>query len=239
MRLQITAIVTFALALAGCSNSTSNNNPVTVPPVVMPGSGSWWLQVSQYHDSTGALTESDTTLSTVLDTGLSLSGKTSVLRIRHDNHYNYITSSQHIIDTGYIRLETNGDLSKYQLFGSLSGQWFTEPFGSQNTIHVFSRSLSEGGPDSSDAAIAGAGTGSFTLKGRTYVTTKISFTDRSKDSLKNTTAWSNWIQLQLLETVQFSPEIGTVVIIDEPAYRNQSGALSKSLHGEIVDFQLK
>ena len=238
-RLRIITILAAALAVAGCTNSTSNNGPVSVPSTVMPGSGSWWLVVSQYHDSTGVLTESDTSLGMVLDTGLSIYGKMHVLRIRYDNHLNYITSSQQIIDTGYIRFEANGDRSVYQLTGPRLGEWITEPFGSQNTIHVFSRSSEEGSVDSVDAAIGGAGTGSFSLKGRTYVTAKLSFTERTKDSVNTATVWSDWVQSKLLETIQFAPEIGAIVLEDEPAYRDQGGRLSKSWHSELVDFQLK
>jgi hypothetical protein len=239
MRLRITTIIALALALASCSNSSSNNSPVTIPTTVRPGPGSWWLNVSQYHDSTGALTETDTVLATLLDTGLSIYGKTRVLRLRYEDHFNYITSSQQFIDTGYVRFEDNGDLSRYQLNGPLTGQWFRLPFGSQNTIHILFRSAVESGVDSVDAAFGGAGTGSFTIKGRTYVTTKLSYTERTKDSTKTSLAWSDWAQSALLETAHFSPEIGVIVLEDEPSYRDQGGALSKSWHSELVDFQLK
>ena len=239
MKLRLSILFAFAaLVISSCSSSTG---PVTIPSTVHPGPGSWWLKVSQYHDSTGALTEADTSTTTVLDTGLSLYGKTSVLRLQFDSRYNYITSSQHFIDTGYLHYEANGDYSNYQTpNSSIAGGWFTLPYGSQGSLHVLSRNSFEGAVDSVDAIFAGAGTGSFTLKGRTYVTTNIRFTERTKDSLSNGTAWSNWVESQLLETAQFSPEIGVTVIGDEPAYRESgNGALSKSYHSKLVDFQIK
>src|SRR5271156_2793646 len=114
-----------AIALAGCSSSSSSNGPATV---VHLNEGSTFTFVDVVSDSMSHIVSSDTTIETFAGVGFTLNGETDVDQLV-DNQDGNLTG------TSYIHYESNGDLSYLSpggqdYFGALNG-WWLFPFASQ------------------------------------------------------------------------------------------------------------
>jgi hypothetical protein len=236
MKLRLPLVFAFlaAFVVAGCKSSTSPNS-VAVPKTVVPGPGSWWKSVQQTFDTSGVLSRTDSSLVTVLDTGVMIYGATSVHRLQSI----YTSGGSQSLDTFYRHYEANGDYSTYQHLPSPSspGQWIRLPYGSQGTLRI----TTTPGPrlddqpriDSIETTFSGAGTSSFTIKGHTYTTTQIRFTWRER------AITAAWFSINEVETLEYAPELGFGVRSNIPAYHDDAGKFQGAYHSELVDFELK
>ena len=214
------------ILVSGCSNSSSPGSSVTT--IVIPAKGSWFITVSTGKDSTGQVIYSDTLTETIIATGLTVDNKTDVLEF---------TSQSHGLgpDTSYGHYESNGDVSRRPIHGGLHSYiaptgWFVLPVGSQSST---SFDTTEGATDNT-STLAGAGSGSFTIKGKTFSTEKASLITvlkyPARPGVKDTV---------IFDIISFAPGIPWTTTEDDQATRDPySGALGTSVHKELVDYNL-
>src|SRR6266513_834747 len=98
-------IVPLAMICTGCSNSDS---PGTKTTIVIPAKGSFFVEYSTITDSSGKLISSDTTVKTIIATGLTVDSKTDVIEF-------VTTLYGTVIDSSYGHYESNGDISTKSL----------------------------------------------------------------------------------------------------------------------------
>jgi len=221
----------FAVAvMAGCkSSSTSPNGSTTL---VMPNAGSYYVTVDIETDSTGTLVSSDTTTTTVAQTGLPIYGKTNVLELVED-------TSGVPEDTVYIHYESNGDVSYHstpnpELFGELAG-WEIFPFASQQQQTLTADTTEDGETANFTETFLGAGSGTITINGQQFSEQNITGSLKIIETgiLYNDTSTSTG-------TESFAPSLGYLVESRNPGTRDPStGMMGNSDHSYVIRYLLK
>jgi hypothetical protein len=219
------------MSFAACkSTSTSPNGGTTT--ITIPGTGSFFVTVSEDRDSTGMLMSSDTSTDVFQQTGLAIYGKTNVVQV--------VTMKDGIaMDTGYIHYESNGDVSSYAgsngaVFPGQSG-WMMFPFASQGTVSSTFDTTVSGFLLHGVITLKGAGSGSVTIHGKPFSTEKVNMTVTTSTNFGGQT-----ISQTITATMQFAPELGDVVRTDQPSTRNPvNGAMEDANVQFVVDYLLK
>ncbi len=219
------------LLIGGCKTSTSPSNS----SITTPGAGSYFVNVSQSKDTMGMITSSDTSTDNVVQTGLAFSGKTNVMEV-------ITTNSDGSHDTNYFHYESNGDVSVYAAssstgFGTLptNNGWITIPFASQGTTTSSSDTTIDGYPFHVNFTVAGAGSGSVTIKGKSFSTENAKMTIAMSGSV-----FGQAINMSTATTLQFAPSLGYVVATNTPGTRNPiTGTMQPSNQSMTIDYSLK
>ncbi len=215
------------IAFAGCKSSSTSPNGSTA--IVIPNAGSYFVSVNLQYDSTGALVESDTSVETFLQTGLSIHGKTNVVEVVD-------SSDGSVTDTTYYHYESNGDVSAYENNFGGSLEWATYPFGSQQSQQLSGDTTEQGISESYAFTISGAGAGSISIAGKEFTTEKITVNGKIIATIFGIpdTLSGN------LGTEAFAPSLGEIVDETTPAERDLfTQALGTSSHEFLISYVLK
>ncbi len=229
----ISLFIVLATFLSSCSKT---DNPVTPgsSSFVQPKAGSSFTYDEYATDTTTAQPvpgSRDTSVQTIVQTGMTYNGKTNVTKIIS------VTSGNN--DTSYINFESNGDLSVYINGLSIPQKWFTFPTGSKSTNSV---TLSDTTQDVFGVSIETKVvlTASFvdnetmTVKGQFLSVTKI----KQAFTITITTAGVPNIQSQN-SFLYFAPSIGYVTKSETPVSTDLSGAKAQGHLSILFDYTLK
>ncbi|MDP4199189.1 MAG: hypothetical protein Q8922_05460 [Bacteroidota bacterium] len=225
--------VLFSIAVAGCSSSTTSQPPTQVTP----GKASTFT-TTETDTASGGGTSQRSTRDSVLATGLTVGAKTNVMKsVTMD-----ATGHSGPLDTSYTVYEANGDVSTMgpqtlSLSAEFPGfTWLTLTVASQKTDTLVTKDSTitiAGFPVTAHFALIsmGAGTGSATIKGKTFST-------ESATVLLTASAPGLGPYALRKSTITFAPGLGWAVSQDSPALAPVFGlALQPTgFHVQLTDY---
>jgi hypothetical protein len=235
MKFLLVSLFAACIAFAGCKSSTGpSGGSLVIGPNVVPGIGSTYLYLEEYRDSSGVWHFNDTLHLVIMDTGLSVQGKTNLLKVRQwsvpDNDLFYADE--------YWHYELNGDVNVYTDMRYLyypQSAWSLYPFATQqaSTFSYYDTAYTGNTMriDTTNDVMSGGGTGSFTLNGHTFATEKVLLTYHGNSTL-GTSSFTG--------TTQFAPQLGQIVAQDYSSYYNAIIGRSLFAHRRtLISYELK
>ncbi len=225
----LTLFAIVAISLSSCKSDPAGPASVVY---VQPKLGSVFTFDEYRADSITGLPvpgHRDTSVQTVLQTGIPWMGKTNVMKV--------VTIAGKTNDTSYINFETNNDIST--LYDANKGQWITFPISSKitNSI-VLSDTIETGHGVSRETKITLAASyvdnETMVVKGQSINVIKI----QKLATQTITTSGVSTID-SLLTFGYFAPSLGYTSKIDQPISTDRFGTKAEGLLSTLIDFNLK
>jgi hypothetical protein len=237
MKLLTFGCLAAALAFAACSSDTTSSNTNTTPTNFQAKQGSSY-SYTETDTASDKTTTTKTSKDTVVASGLTIDGKSNVIKVLT------LDASGKATDSSYYAYESNGDLSRHFINASdapVPGlvPWITVPFSSQTSGSIGSYDTNityAGHPAAVHSAYyaAGTGTGSTTVKGSPYsiknahlfavVTISIGGTPVLADTAMD---WK----------YSFSPQLGWSTTIQKPIIQDQLQRQTSGSYSMMTDFK--
>lgn len=230
--------ITLLLVLVSFLASCSKDNPVTPTgeTYTKPNSGTTYTFADYNTDTTsGQPMNRDTTVMTVVQTGMNFQGKTNVTKIISVNHKS--------TDTLYINYESNNDLSIFELLRSgpyvLTPGWTTLPTGSKatTTIPLGDTSYTVSGITTTikkSLDLSYTGESSLVIKGQSTKTVMVKVTF---NYTVTTAGVPNSAPLEI--NFSLAPSLGFLAKMEAPVSNDGSGGKRPGSFSTLFDYTLK
>jgi hypothetical protein len=227
-------VIVLVILLGACAKDSTPVGPDTVT-YSPPKAGSTFRYDTYSTDTTASLPiegSHDTTLHTVLQSGMSFAGKTNVTMISTVNKY--------YTDTTYISYESNGDISVLNPFNLEQNEWVIMPVGSKTStsIVLFDTTNIVSGVSNRNkisAEISNAGTENLTVNGKT-----ISIIKLKSATIFATTKAGVTSSVPGEKFTYFAPSLGYIVKTNQPVQVSPFGGKKQEGSVEmLLDYTLK